>query len=618
MKINKNGENINTFSIKFSDILNNNDNLLFHFIGKSITYEKSYLYGEVLLDLMDNKLESDNNEIWNYEIKINLDKLHYKLNGVLERSSNTELNIIDLWNKIFNEKKITKSLNTVDSKNLNKEYEYIIHTKNTLLNKENIEIHIYGENYNWDYIPLIKENKETEDLELTNYFPEEIINKTYYFDLFDFINQRNYISTFSFKEDKLIEIFYKDNTLTEIDRSDEYSKDKFLYNTQNKNLILDIDYDEPQYIIPARKQGIYNKKITNLRFEKNFTEMYEYDRYMEMKEPELNAFKTLLESNGWIVNLDEKYAQTGEKFHTLNLPGEIKGIFPAQIINKTFYAWVYDNINEQYYLSTYIFEKDKLMEIFYVDQTLTDYVQLYEYQAVDSIFDSSKQQLILEISYDTDQYIIPSNNQGRFRKKVKRITFNQDFSTLTEVDRFLDMYAPEIAAFIPLITLLGWAWSEDDLWVEFSWLAEGEKFIQTIPEKPVLGQDTLDEASNIQCLNVNLTNTFAIQKENDKEFIVFNNVPYNLYEYIGLNIGSYTLSNISKENAIGFVINDTSKFEITSGTEVGIKIIEGKFVMHYYDTVQFKVKKDFGTISYSSYTNGYMGGENRLKFNNTC
>ena len=70
MKKNKNGENINTFSIKFSDILNNNDNLLFHFIGKSITYEKSYLYGEVLLDLMDNKLESDNNEIWNYEIKI--------------------------------------------------------------------------------------------------------------------------------------------------------------------------------------------------------------------------------------------------------------------------------------------------------------------------------------------------------------------------------------------------------------------------------------------------------------------------------------------------------------------------------------------------------------------
>ena len=70
--------------------------------------------------------------------------------------------------------KISKSLNTVDSKSLNKEYEYIIHTKNTILSKENIEIHIYGENYNWDYIPLNKENKETEELELPNYFPEEI------------------------------------------------------------------------------------------------------------------------------------------------------------------------------------------------------------------------------------------------------------------------------------------------------------------------------------------------------------------------------------------------------------------------------------------------------------
>ena len=322
--------------------------------------------------------------------------------------------------------------------------------------------------------------------------------------------------------------------------------------------------------------------------------MYEYDRYMEMKVPELNAFKTLLESAGWIVNLDAKYTQTGEKFHTLNIPGELEGIFPPQIIGKTFYAWVYDNINEQYYLSTYLFEKDKFKEIFYVDQTLTDYVQMYEYPAIDSKFDSTKQELVLEIKFDSDQYIIPSNNQGRFRKKIKTIKFNQTFTTLTEVDRFLDMYAPEIAAFVPLITLLGWAWSEDELWVEFSWLAEGEKFIQTIPEKPVLGQDTLEEASNIQCLNKGLVSTISIQEHNGEDVFVFNNVPYALFEYIGLGIGTYTLLDVSENHPIGFVINNNAAFEVISGTEVGIKIIEGKFIMHYKGNVRFKVKKDFG------------------------
>ena len=622
----KNEQIINTYILNFYD--NKIDEKLIHykFNGKSNKYNDSHIFGELSINL----LEKDNDKLggiekWEWSVSILLDNLNYNLNGKIEKSSGIQLNLLKIWEQIFDKRKMCIAHNTVDEKNKNKNYEYVIHNKSIINEDEKIELHIFGEDYIWDYSLLdsdkpVESEIEDEDKneEIESYFPPEIINKTYYLDLYDFVNQRNYISTFRFFENKMTETFYSDNTLSILLKTDEYSIDKFKYNTKNRNLILEELYDERQYIIPNLKQASYNRKLTSLTFNKTFTTMNEYDKYFGMYIPELNAFSNLMIENGWTVDLEEGTAQTGNKLHNINLQGELKGIFPSQIIDKTYYAWVYDNINEQFYLTTYLFKKDKLIEVFYVDQTLTDYVQIYEYPAIDSTFDSSKQELILEISFDSDQYIIPSNNQGRFRKKVKRITFNQDYSTLTEVDRFLDMYAPEIAAFIPLITLLGWAWSEDELWVEFSWLGEEDKFIQTIPEKPVLGQDTLDEASNIQCLNKGLAITIAIQKHNDENVFVFNNVPYALYEYIGFGIGTYTILNVSETHPIGFVINDNTSFEIIGGTEVGIKIIEGKFIMHYKDDVRIRVKKDFGIISYHCYNHGYMGGEKRLKFTNTC
>ena len=245
-------------------------------------------------------------------------------------------------------------------------------------------------------------------------------------------------------------------------------------------------------------QGVYYKKITSLTFNEDFSTMAEFDKFMDMNAPELQAFRPILLSNGWFIDDDNSSAQTGLKLHTLNIPGiTVSSGFPPQIIDKTYYAWVYDNVNEDFYLTTYIFKADKLTEVFYKDDTFTDYIRLFEYPVSGAAFDSSKQTLTLSVQYDEDQFIIPSQQQGRFRGKFKTVIFNQNFDTFKESDRFLDMYLPEINAFKPLMEALNWTYSEDDLWVEFSWLGSEDSFGLTIPEKPSL-EDEIDVSSKLQ------------------------------------------------------------------------------------------------------------------------
>lgn len=472
--------------------------------------------------------------------------------------------------------------------------------------------------------PPIDPNNQQQETDipdiLDGYFPPEIIGKTYYFDLFDFVNQTNYISTFIFSEDKLTEIFYNDYTLSEINRSNEYPIGNFLYYTKTRNLILEENYDTDQYIIPLLSQGIFTKKLTSLTFNENFTVMVEFEQYKNMYPTEVIAFKPLLEANGWTILDNDTTSQTGIKTHTLNLPNLPPGNFPPQIIDKNFYAWTYDNVNQQYYLTTYIFKKDKLTEIFYNDETFTDYTRIFEYPVSNVIFDSTKQTLILSVKYDEEQFIIPASNQGRFNEKQKTLIFNQDFTTFTESDRYLGMYLPEINAFLPVMEALSWNWSLDDLWVEFSWLGDGQSFGLNIPKKPDESVEILIESdSKLQCLNKGLVNNFSIGKNsNGENVILFNNVPYDLNDNIGLGIGFYIINGIPEDHPLGFVINNESKFKVLEGKEFGINIIDGLFVMHYVGNIRFQVLGDFGKISYNCYNNGYMGGKNRLKFISTC
>ena len=113
----------------------------------------------------------------------------------------------------------------------------------------------------------------------------------------------------------------------------------------------------------------------------------------------------------------------------------------------------------------------------------------------------------------------------------------------------------------------------------------------------------------IQYLNQENDNT--VQMVNP---YTFNNINYNSYKKIGVNRGTYTLTGITTAHPIGFVINDTDKFEVISGTTHGTKQVNGIDVTHYTGTVKFKVKRNFGVISYHCFNHGFMGGENRLVY----
>lgn len=101
--------------------------------------------------------------------------------------------------------------------------------------------------------------------------------------------------------------------------------------------------------------------------------------------------------------------------------------------------------------------------------------------------------------------------------------------------------------------------------------------------------------------------------------LIWNTLSYNSYTHIGVNIGNYSINSLSDSNAIGFVIDNPSLFEITSGIAYGTPVtIEGVSVQHYSGNITFSVNGDFGSISYHNYNNGYMGGYKRLRFIQTC
>lgn len=113
-----------------------------------------------------------------------------------------------------------------------------------------------------------------------------------------------------------------------------------------------------------------------------------------------------------------------------------------------------------------------------------------------------------------------------------------------------------------------------------------------------------------QHLSQTSNNTVALENSQYE----FNDVLYANIEYIGVNIGTYTLSDVPDSHPIGFVISGTDKLEVLSGSSAGTEIVDGISVEHFHGDVVFEVKDDFGTISYKCFNHGYMGGQNRLKY----
>ena len=136
----------------------------------------------------------------------------------------------------------------------------------------------------------------------------------------------------------------------------------------------------------------------------------------------------------------------------------------------------------------------------------------------------------------------------------------------------------------------------------------------------LLSPTEFSKESNISDIYMNLTsnniNVSVVPNGQGGNIYSFNNETYNNYNYLGLEIGTYYLNNIPIEHPLGFVINDTSKFEVITGTifNQNEKIINGVNMIYYTGNITIEVKQDFDIISYSCYYHNYMGGENRIKF----
>ena len=109
-------------------------------------------------------------------------------------------------------------------------------------------------------------------------------------------------------------------------------------------------------------------------------------------------------------------------------------------------------------------------------------------------------------------------------------------------------------------------------------------------------------------------NEINVSVENN--LYIFNDTKYQAYDFISLSIGVYYFKNVPTDNPIGFVIDDSLNFNVLSGTVFtgDTKTINGIDIIFYTGDIEIEINDDFGTISYLSYYNGYMGGYNRLKF----
>jgi hypothetical protein len=133
----------------------------------------------------------------------------------------------------------------------------------------------------------------------------------------------------------------------------------------------------------------------------------------------------------------------------------------------------------------------------------------------------------------------------------------------------------------------------------------------------LLSPTEFSEEINYSDIYMNLTsNNINVTIDTINNFFVFNGELYTNYNYIGLEIGTYNFTGITVDHPLGFVINDTSKFEVTGTVYQGleVKTIDGITMTYYTGDITVEVKGDFGIISYSCYNYGYMGGENRIKF----
>ena len=445
--------------------------------------------------------------------------------------------------------------------------------------------------------------------------------------------------------------------------SENYEK-SFIYGDFSLNLLNDTETDTYNYVINVyvntlnftisgvvKNNSTYNNHSDLVRemwkliflngrknsngmntLQNNSTEKYQYMCYLNSKlfDNDNDKIYIFIENYEWPNNLiSENNTTSPSTSEPTSAPTQtscepevevLKNFIPEELNEIAFYNWEYNVAestpeNEVWYLNTFIFYTNKIIEVDYVNSDLSEYKNYFEYNKGDN-FDYFKKEnkLEIEINYPEPQYLITNNNQGVYTSKLFTFEFKDNGNMLRTI-KYRKMDAAELTIYKPVLETNNFTVN----------IEEGNSYVispvityeRNIPKFP--GEISVDlQDGKVQCLNKNSINSVSIRPSQSQNVYLFNNVPYASNQYIGVIKGVYTLDNVPKEHPIGFAINDLSKFEVIEGVEVDVKLVDGLFIMHYTGRVRFEVLGDFGIISYNCYNHGYMGGKSRLKYTEKC
>lgn len=461
---------VNNFKLNFININSNDNEISFEFIGKSLNYKESYIYGKVNLIKLENIK-------WKYSMNIYINSIHIIINDIIDKNTN---NIILLWYLMLNNKKLTKGFNTIDNNKINKNYDYNIHIRAIYNDENNNILFIYIEDYIWIEDEIIEINDQ--------YFPDFIKNKKFYYKLYNILDNDNTINLFEFTDNSLKDILYKDETYNTIIYSNEYGLDLFNYNEKDQILTCKIKYDNYQYIGINSEQGKYKNLEIKIILNESLTSTIDViKKYSDVDLEEVKILKPLFETNDWKVNINEEvYIESPSYLYSKKKPGVIlaqEDYFPPEIINKKYYRWIYNNDDKIYYLISYLFKENELEETWYLDETETIFKKKEIFNKNLFIYDPRKKKLTLNNEYINDKFLFENELKGRYNKISRRIVFNDEYNELRIINKYLNMYLDDINDIEPILIEWGWKINKEELWVE-SPMPSTTIFKLTIDENP--------------------------------------------------------------------------------------------------------------------------------------
>ena len=123
---------------------------------------------------------------------------------------------------------------------------------------------------------------------------------------------------------------------------------------------------------------------------------------------------------------------------------------------------------------------------------------------------------------------------------------------------------------------------------------------------------------NIECLTLNTI--VNVVSYNGNKYIFNGLTNYDSNKVFGLGIGNYVFQNISSAHPMALLNNDVSNLISYSGDSSKKFSREVNNINYdfYHGDINVSVNGDFSGLSVYCYYHNYMGGENLLKYNDTC